>query len=204
MLYSIGRAAVRRVVAGAPHLSTTRSVLSIWHLQREAISKQCLLSLARKYATATTATKATKATKATRPKAKTTATKSAAKAKTTKTPAKGKKKTVRKVAKKKTKKPKKKTKAKKKAGRKVLTEKQKEARALTKQRDHAKELKARALLGLEPKYRGRTAWQVFFIEKMTGQKNPSGQASRVSAEYKALTPADMEVSRLRTRASGHI
>jgi len=199
MLYSIGQAAVRRVVTGAPQLSTTRSILTIWHLQNGAISKQDLISIARKYATATKVTKTTRTTvKATPAKPKTrtpsTKTKSTNVTKTTK----GRKKAVRKVAKKK---PKKKTTAKAKAkaqtkkrtGKKVLTEKQRAAVALKKQRDRVKQLRATALVGEQPKNRGDTAWQVYLLDKVTGEKNAIGHVKEVSTQYKALSPEDIEV-----------
>jgi hypothetical protein len=192
MLSAIGRAAVRRVVAGGTQ-STNQALRSIWHIQRVDSTQNAsntssgprfTLPIRRLYATTTKATTIAKpkTTKA-KPKAK----KAAPKKKAVKKP-------VKKVVKKKAKpkaKPVKKVK-------KVLTEAQKSKLAATKERVHLKELKELALS--PPPRTGVSAWNVVLAELAKTTPQTAGQrvtvatiAKDASAKYKSLTPAELEV-----------
>jgi hypothetical protein len=189
MLSTIGRAAVKRVVAGGTQ-STNQALRSIWHIQRVDSTHNALntpagaqfaLPIRRLYATTTKA--------APKSKPKNSATKAKPKAKK----AAPKKKVVKKVVKKKTKpkaKPVKKVK-------KVLTEEQKSKLAATKARAHLKELKEQALS--PPLHTSVSAWQVLLTEvskrpQPAGQKGDIGSVSKeASAKFKSLTPAELEV-----------
>jgi len=191
MLSAIGRAAVRRVVAGGAQ-STNQALRSIWHIQRvdstqnPSNTPQSALPIRRLYATATKAAPTTKA--------KIPATKAKPKAKKVAPKKKAVKKPVKKVVKKKAKpkaKPVKKVK-------KPLTEVQKSKLAATKARVYLKELKEQALS--PPSKPATTAWQVLLSE-VTKQPQPAGQkydlasvAKEASAKFKSLTPAELEVS----------
>jgi hypothetical protein len=179
MLSTIGRAAVRRVVAGGA-ASTNRAFPSIWHLQHVGIyydSKSSLkfhLSQGRSYATATKAAPKPKTTKP-----KTTKPKKAVAKKVVKKPAK-------KVARKKAvKKPKPKP---RKPAKKILTEEQ--ARKVA-----VKDLKAKALS--PPKQKPISAWTVLAAEyaKEHASSMPSTGWKDASAKYKGLGPAELEVNR---------
>lgn len=176
MLSSIGRAAIRRVGAGASHQSTNRVLQSLWHLQRIDKSNnvdltstllQFSFSVRRPYATTTQATK---------PKTKTSTAK--AKPKTQKAVL---KKAVKKKA---AAKPKPKAKPKKK----VLTDEQK-------QKAELKALKATALT--PPKGKPATAWTVLLSEMMKKGSVPPGGTTSVAKEaaarYKSLTAEELEV-----------
>ena len=178
MLSSIGRAAVRKVVAEAPQ-STNRAFQSIWHLQRvkrlqnvdnASAHPRLGFSFRRSYVTATKAA----------PKKKSTAKQGAAKPKAKKAAP---KKVVKKAVKKKVVK---KTKPK---AKKVLTEQQKT-------RADVKKLKETALA--TPKRLPSTAWSVVLDEATRGSAGgPSSigsAATTAAAKYKALTPAELEVS----------
>jgi outer membrane biosynthesis protein TonB len=191
MLSNTGRAAIRRVGAGASHQSTNRVIQSLWHLQRvhksnSAVSSSSLrqfpIALGRSYATTT---------KATKPKPKTS---NKAKAKPT-----AKKAAPKKQVKKAVKKPKKKVVAKPKPKRRVLTEEQKEKSKLQKQRAELKALKATALT--PPKLKPATAWAVLFTESVIrdgkGVSNVSSVTKDASAKYKSFTAEELEVRNAR-------
>jgi hypothetical protein len=180
MLSTIGRAAVRRVVAPGPQ-STNSAFRSIWHLQNVGtFHNQKITSTLRKtsfhpgrtYATATkVAPKSKTTTKTATPKKKPVA-----------------KKAVKKVAKKKKVvkklKPKLKGRTPKK---KILTEE--EAKKVV-----VKDLKVKALT--LPKKLPQTAWTVLASEmskaKPTDPRVVSGMVE-ASAKYKSLSPAELEV-----------
>ena len=191
MLSSIGRAAIKRVGAGASHKSTNRVLQTILHLQRVARSNnvgstynlcQSSLSLLRSYATATLAAKTKTKTSAATTKPKT---KKAAPKKPVKKAVKRKPK--RKVAAK----PKPKAKPKKK----ILTPKGKERAAKQKQIAELKALKAAALT--PPKHKAITAWNVLLHETMAKKTMTAGGIGLVtkeaSAKFKALTAEELEV-----------
>jgi outer membrane biosynthesis protein TonB len=191
MLSSIGRAAIRRVSAGASHQSTNRVFQSILHLQRVArssnvdstfILRPSSLSLLRSYATASLKTKPKTKTSAAKAKPKT---KTAAAKKPVKKPLKSKPK--RKVAAK----PKPKAKPK----RKVLTDKQKEKAAKEKQTAALKALKATALS--PPKGKPANTWAVLLAEFVTkgiaGGGHIGSLAKEASVKYKSLTTEEKEV-----------
>jgi hypothetical protein len=185
MLSTIGRAAVRRVVAGGPQ-STNRAFHSIWQVQRATLSKDgddgLLFIYRRSYATATKAvakpksksTTATKAKMTAKPSAKKTATKKATKV----------------AAKRAVKKPvKKKIVAKpKKPIRKVLTPEEKERKVIT-------ALKKQALS--IPTRKPDSAWMVYIAEQLKKvDGTPGGLATKmpvICQAYKNLSPAELEV-----------
>lgn len=183
MLSTIGRAAVRRVVAGAPQL-TKRAFQRIWHLQHVGASHnpkngsdrpQFSFSLRRSYATAAKVVSKPRTTKSTTAKPKKAVAKKAAK--------KPVKKPVKKVAKKKAvKKPVKKPAKKKK----ILTEEQTEKLTL-------KELKAKALSF--PKKKPQTAWSVLASEYTKEHASTAFATGFKDAavKYKSLSPAELEV-----------
>jgi len=185
MLSAIGRAAVRRVVAGGAQ-SKNQALRSIWHIQRvdfiqdPSNTSKFALPIQRLYATATKAAPGTKVKKS--------ATKAKPKAKKPAPKKKAVKKAAKKVVKKKSK-PVKKVK-------KPLTEMQKSKLVATKARAHLKELKEQALS--PPSKPATTAWQVLLSE-VTKQPQPAGQkynlatiAKEASARFKSLTPAEIE------------
>jgi hypothetical protein len=175
MLSTIGRAAVRRVVAPGPQ-STNNAFRSVWHLQyvgtfhhpkgSSALPKSSF-PLVRTYATATKVS----------PKPKTT---TAQKAKPKKAAA---KKPVKKLAKKKNVL---KKLVKKVVKKKVLTEEEKKKAVV-------KALKAKALS--IPKKLPQSAWTVLTSEH--SRVNPGSMASggmvEVAGKYKNLSPAELEV-----------
>ena len=185
MLSSIGRAAVRRVVAPSPQ-STNSAFRSVWHLQHvgsfhhpkgsSALDKSCL-SLGRGYATATKAA----------PKSKTTATKSA--------------KSKKPVAKKAAKKPVKKTATKKRKTVKKLKSKpvgrprKKIPTEEDKKKAVVKALKAQALA--IPKKQPWTAWMVFNAEDSRANPvsvaNAGPRMTDAANRYKSMSPAELEV-----------
>lgn len=180
MLSSIGRSAVRRVVARRPQ-STNKSLQSIWHFQRvdthsSSAHSRRSVSAQRSYATATKV--------ATKPKAKkTTAAKPKTKKTTKTTPATAVKKpiTKKKVV---AKKPKPKA---KKPVKKVLTEEQKS-------RADLKALKEAALS--PPTKKPDTVWQAVLTE--TTRADGTGgdvalKSKSAAARYKSLSPAEIEV-----------
>lgn len=180
MLSSIGRAAIRRVGAGASHPSTNRVLQSLRHLQRVDKSNnvasnsalyQFFTSFRRSYATTTQATK---------PKTKTSVTAKAKPKTKTAAPKKPVKKAVKKKA---VAKPKPKAKPKKK----VLTDEQK-------QKAELKALKATALT--PPKGKPSTAWMVVLSEMMKkAAATPGGTTSvakEAAARYKSLTTEELE------------
>jgi hypothetical protein len=183
MLSTIGRAAVRRVVAPGPQ-STNGAFRSIWHLQNvgtfhnQKISstlQKTSFSSGRTYATATkVAPKSKTTTKTAKPK------KPVAK--------KAVKKTVKKAAKKKKVVKKLKPKIKGRSPKKkILTEE--EAKKVV-----VKDLKAKALI--LPKRLPRTAWTVLASEfSKANPTNPRVGTAMVeaSAKYKSLSPAELEV-----------
>lgn len=200
MLSSIGRAAVRRVGAGACQKSTNRVLQSKWNLQRVAESnnvdsafalRQFSLSLLRSYATTTQATK---------PKTKTSTT-AKAKPKTKKAVGRPKNPVKKAVARK----PKRKVAAKPKAKprKRVLTDKQKETVQKKKQTAALKALKATALT--PPKAKPATVWTVVLSETVkngAGGGGPIGLHSReAAAKYKSLTTEELEVREERLRCS---
>lgn len=176
MLSNIGRAAVRRVSAGASCQSTARVLQSLWHLQCAGKSnnadspsnlRQCSFSVRRSYATAAKP-KATSSTTEAKPKTKKTAPKKPAK-----------KAMKKKVAVK----PKPKAKPKKK----VITEEQK-------QRAELKALKVTALT--PPKGKPATAWAVLLTDMMknhtSGDKRVASASAEAAARYKSLTTEELE------------
>jgi len=175
MLSTIGRAAVRRVVARSPQ-STNRAFQSIWHLHHVGASQNpsntstrpnVPSSIARSFATATKAAPKTKTTKATTTKPKKTATKKAVKKPTKKKATPKPKPKVRKPVKK------------------VLTEEQKQKVVL-------KELKAKALS--PPKKKPQNAWTVLASQyaKENGPNMSSGGMKEAAAKYKSLSPEQLE------------
>jgi len=178
MLSTIGRAAVRRVVAPGPQ-STNSAFRSIWHLQNVgAFHNQKISSTLRKTSFSPGRTYAT-------------ATKVAPKSKTTTKTAKPKKKPVaKKAVKKAVKKVVKKLKPKLKARppkKKILTEEEAKKAVV-------KDLKAKALI--LPKRLPRTAWTVLATEfSKANPTNPRVASAMVeaSAKYKSLSPAELEV-----------
>ncbi|KAE8453708.1 hypothetical protein EG329_009219 [Mollisiaceae sp. DMI_Dod_QoI] len=184
MLSTIGRAAVRRVVARGPQ-STNRSLQSVWQLQRVAAVEQAdktssrshaLFQSRRSYATTTKAAPKSKS------KSKST---TAAKPKTKKAPV---KKAVKKPAKRKRPVLKKKPVKKPVKPKKVLTEAQKENIVL-------KKLKTTALT--VPTFKPATAWLVFATERVKEQtKNTKTGAAPVmkgiAENYKSLSPSELE------------
>ncbi|KUJ20616.1 uncharacterized protein LY89DRAFT_666276 [Mollisia scopiformis] len=184
MLSIIGRAAVKRVVAGGPQ-STNRALQSIWQLQRVPVPEsadnapsrsQVLFLYKRSYATTTV----TKARAARSPRSTTTA-----KPKTKAAPKKAVKKPAKKPAKKakpalrKAKKP-----VKKPVKRKVLTEKQKELAVI-------KDLRAKALS--IPTMKPPSAWQVFTADQSKTSGAPlTERMSAFGQQYKSLSPAELE------------
>jgi len=184
MLSTIGRAAVRRVVAPGPQ-STNSAFRSIWHLQNVgAFHNQKISSTLRKtsFSPGRTYTTATKVA----PKSKTTT--KTAKPKKKPVAKKAVKKAVKKVAKKK--KVVKKLKPKLKARppkKKILTEEEAKKAVV-------KDLKAKALI--LPKRLPRTAWTVLATEfSKANPTNPRVASAMVeaSAKYKSLSPAELEV-----------
>jgi hypothetical protein len=192
MLSSIGRAAVRRVVAPGPQ-STNSAFRSVWHLQHvgsfhhpkgsSALDKSCL-SLGRGYATAT---KAAPKSKTTTTKSKTTTTKSA--------------KSKKPVAKKAAKKPVKKTATKKRKTVKKLKSKPvgrprtKIPTEEDKKKAVVKALKAQALA--IPKKQPWTAWMVFNAEDSRANPvsvaNAGPRMADAANRYKSMSPAELEV-----------
>lgn len=182
MLSTVGRAAVRRVVAPGPQ-STNSAFRSIWHLQyvgtfhnpksSSALPKTSF-SLGRSYATATKV--------APKPKKTTTKTVKPKKAVAKKAV----KKPLKKVAKKK--KAVKKLKAKPRGRpKKVLTEEEAKKAVL-------KDLKAKALS--LPKKLPQTAWVVFAAEESKANRtDPRGGSALVeaAAKYKSFSPTELEV-----------
>jgi hypothetical protein len=180
MLSTIGRAAVRRVVAGAPQ-STNKAFQSIWHLQhvgtlhnpKNGSGLPQFSSLGRSYATTAKVVSKPRTTKPTANPLKAVAKKAAKK------PV---KKPVKKVAKKKAvKKP-----VKKPAKKKILTEEQAEKLAL-------KKLKAKALSF--PKNKPHTAWGVLLSEYTKEHASTAYNTGfkDSAAKYKSLSPAELEV-----------
>ena len=182
MLSNIGRAAIRRVGAGASQSSTNRIFQSAWYLQRVNNSKnadnasvlpQLPLSVRRSYATAAKATQPTRG----RPKGSTskTTTRKASTKKAAKKPVK--KKAVKKVAKKPKRKPVKKV---------ILTEAQKE-------KVEVKKLKLTALT--PPKGLPKTAWTILLQEMIPKGTNASiaTLSKEAAAKYKTLTAEELEV-----------
>jgi hypothetical protein len=183
MLSTIGRAAVRRVVAGGTQ-STNRSFQSVWHLQHVGTSHnpkdsfshpKFSFSLGRLYTTATKVAPKSQTTKS-----KTARPKKAVAKKALKKPAKkaAKKKTVKKPAKK----------VAKKKPVKALTEEQVKKVAV-------KELKAKALS--LPKQKPYTAWAVLLSEhsKEHASSMRSTGLKDAAARLKSLSPAELEVNR---------
>ena len=182
MLSSIGRAAIRRVGAGASQSSTTRVFQSGWCLQRVYTSKnadnasvhlQFSLALQRAYATATKAIQTSKGRpKGSKAKPKT---RGAASKKVAKKPVK--KKAAKKTAPKPKRKPAKKV---------VITEAQKA-------KEEVKKLKLIALT--PPKALPKTAWSILLQEMIP--KGSTGSLATLSKEaaarYKTLTAEELEV-----------
>jgi len=183
MLSTIGRAAIRRVGAGANASSTNRVLQSGWHLQRLDRSQNAenafhanFVPLARQYVTAskTTQTKKPRAKAASnsgpKPKSKL---KRAPKAPAKKAP---KKKVAKKVVKKKAKVVKKK----------VLTPEQQT-------RQKIRELKKVALSA--PTRKPETAWMVMLDETRSGAAPGESQTvmKTASAKYKSLSPEELQV-----------
>ncbi len=186
MLSSIGRAAVRRVVAPGPQ-STNSALRSVWHLQHvgsfhhrnvgSALDKSCF-SLGRAYATAPEAA----------PKPKKITTKSAKSKKPV--AQKAAKKPVKKTATKKKKKAAKKLKSKP-VGRprtKILTD-------VDRKKAVVKALKAQALA--IPKKLPWTAWMVFNGEDARAHPvsiaNAGPRTTDAANRYKRMSPAELEV-----------
>lgn len=93
-------------------------------------------------------------------------------------------------------KPKKKTSSSKIRGRPPLTEKQIQARKTTNDRLRIAELKAKALLS-RPKYLPDTAFQVILREECDGNSSILQGAKQASDRYKAITPAQLEVTKIK-------
>ena len=184
MLSSIGRAAVRRVVAPGPQ-STNSAFRSVWHLQHvgsfhhpkgsSALDKSCF-SLGRAYATATKAATKPKTTTTKLAKSKKPVAKKAAKKPVKKTATK-KKKAVKKLKSKPVGRP-----------RKILTEEDKKKAVV-------KALKAQALV--IPKKLPWTAWMVFNAEDSRANPvsiaNAGPRMTDASNRYKSMSPAELEV-----------
>lgn len=173
MLSSIGRAAIRRVGAGAG--STNKLLQSTWFVHHASARTQFALSLRRLYATSLKTTKTvTKVSKTSaKPKAKKAAPKKA-KAKAVK------KKPVKKAVKKVAAKPKRKPKR--------LTPEAKE-------KAHIKELKAAALF-TAPKRKPQTVWLLVVAQEASKGTSAPVSAKGASAKYKSLSPAEIEVRKL--------
>lgn len=191
MLSTIGKAAIRRVGAGAGASHSRRVAQCTWQLQRLSVSQnsaqtesshnlQFSLPHGRSYVTATKTV--------TKPRAKKAAT-------TTKKPA-AKKVAAKKPAAKKPKK--KKVVAKKKPIKKVLTEEQLARRKEKEDKTKIKELKALALLD-EPKSLPSTAWRIVFGEGVPAQIAAAGETDLKAAsaqlvqKYKNLSASEREV-----------
>lgn len=185
MLSSIGRAAVRRVVAPGPQ-STNSAFRSVWHLQHvgsfhhpkgsSALDKSCF-SLGRAYATATKAAPKSKKTTTKSAKPKNPVAKKAAKKPVKKTATKKKKKAVKKLKSKSVGRP-----------RKILTEEDKKKAVV-------KALKAQALA--IPKKLPFTAWMVFNAEDARANPvsvaNGGPRSADAANRYKSMSPAELEV-----------
>jgi hypothetical protein len=173
MLSSIGRSAIRRVVAGASQPSTTRVFQSVWHLQGAGASKstdnalshtQVSFEFRRFLAAATKATRASKTSAESKPK----------------TPVKKAKDKV--AAKPKTKgKPKAKGRPKKK---KIVTPEEKAKQEVR---------KLKALVLTPPKLKPTSAWKVLFSELSVPGQAVSVYAKNVAEKYKSLSPSELEV-----------
>ncbi|CZR61082.1 uncharacterized protein PAC_10978 [Phialocephala subalpina] len=193
MLSAIGRAAVKRVVAGGPQ-STNRTFQTIWQLQRVALSQRAdndasqshpWLQSKRSYVTASKATKTTKSKSSTtaKPRAK----KGPAKKVVKKPLKRAAKKTVKRgrpaLKKKPVKKP---VKAKK-----ILTEEQKKKLAVKQERALIKELKIKALT--PPKQKPRTAWSIFVSKELANTAGkPTERMGTLPDKYKAISPSELE------------
>jgi uncharacterized membrane protein YqiK len=203
MLSTIGRAAIRRVGAGASHAQQGRVGELTWQLQRVCIARSSYEasdahSTRRSGVTYSTRRSYAAAAKSPGPpRAKKTTTK--AKSTTTKKTASGsaKKATTRKAAK-----PKKKVAAKRPA-KKELTAEQVAKRAEVKAKAQIKELKAAALLS-GPKTLPASAWAVVFAEDVKHKKSEMGTSfagvtnivKEAATRYKNLDSAEREVRSL--------
>ena len=81
-------------------------------------------------------------------------------------------------------------------GRPPLTEKQIQSRKATNARLRIAELKAKALLS-RPKYLPDTAFQVILREECNGNSSILQGAKQASDRYKAITPAQLEVTKIK-------
>lgn len=167
MLSSIGRSAIRRVVAGASQPSTTRVFQSVWHLQAAGVSKstdnalshtQVSFEFRRFLATATKAPRASKTSAESKPKT-----------------------SVKKAKDKAAAKPKTKGRPKKK---KVVTPEEKAKREVQ---------KLKALVLSPPKLKPTSAWKVLFSELSVPGQAVSVYAKNVAEKYKSLSPGELEV-----------
>lgn len=187
MLSTIGRAAVKRVVAAGPQ-STNRAYHSIWQLQRAALLKggddgrllqsNVLFTYTRSYATTTKATPKPKSKSSTTTKAKATAKPRAKKASTKKTvKVKAKKPVKKRVAK-----------PKKKPTKKILSVEQKERAVIKTLREQALRI---------PKGKPSSPWIVYLVEQLDKVKGTPGnitaKSPSIRQDYKAVTPAELEV-----------